>query len=178
MEKQRKQKQKKKIHHFAECLSQNTRQRGLPRSAAQQVCRVPALGKIATWPHPDAGTLPSAISQHSAKRPHGGPPRRADFAECRTRTLGKTSNFAECLTADTRQSAGPGVAPRGLFTECQGTRQILCRVPVIRHSAKSALPWDSLPSVVCRVLHSTNTLPSVTCPLPSVTDTRQSLEIR
>jgi len=138
-----------------------------------KVCRVPALGKIATWPHmaaPRLGDFAECRTRTLGKT--------SNFAECRTRTLGKTSNFAECLTLDTRQSAGPGVAPRGLFTECQGTRQIVCRVPVIRHSAKSALPWDYLPSVVCRVLHSANTLPSVTFPLPSVTDTRQSLEIR
>ena len=65
IEKQRKKKQKK-IGHFAECLSQNTRQSGLHRLAAPPVWRVlkywhsakiwkfaecqdPALGKVATW---------------------------------------------------------------------------------------------------------------------------------
>ena len=55
---------------------------------------------------------------------------RGDFAECRTRTLGKNSNYAECLPLDTRQSAGPGwrhvaalPSVRALgkaFAECQG----------------------------------------------------------
>ena len=93
---------KRKIDHFADCLSQYTRQSGLPQNSTWPLCRVlkpwhsakfqtfaecqdPALGKAATWRHPPpwAGTLPSARRRHSA-------------------------NFAECTPLGTRQSAGPG----------------------------------------------------------------------
>ena len=75
---------KRKIDHFAECLSQYTRQSGLPQDSTTVLCRVlkpwhsakfqtfaecqdPALGKAATWRHPgpalcrvpDADTLQS-----------------------------------------------------------------------------------------------------------------------
>jgi len=89
MEKQRKQKQKKKNSplcrvfkpkHLAKEPVQVSSEATLPSakvlalSKDLKVCRVPALGKKATWPHLDAGTLPSARIQHSAKRPHGGTP--------------------------------------------------------------------------------------------------------
>ena len=41
------------------------------------------------------------------------------------------------------------------------TRQSLCRVSEKKHSAKNPLPMKSLPSVLCRVLHSAKPLPSV-----------------
>ena len=60
---------KRKIDHFAECLSQYTRQSGLPQDNTTVLCRVlkpwhsakfqtfaewqdPALGKAVTWCHP------------------------------------------------------------------------------------------------------------------------------
>ena len=68
----------------------------------------------------------------------------------------------------------PRVAPHGRYAECQGSRQSLCRVPEIRHSAKPTLPSEALPSALCRVLHSAKPLPSANRPLLSVTGTRQS----
>jgi hypothetical protein len=41
------------------------------------------------------------------------------------------------------------------------TRQILCRVPDKKYSAKKPLPMYSSPCVLCRVLHSAKPLPSV-----------------
>ena len=99
---------KRKIGHFAECLSQYTRQSGLPQDSTTVLCRVlkpwhsakfqtfaecqdPALGKAATWRHPgpalcrvprlSAKSLPSARNPTLGKDPFavGG------FAECNTR---------------------------------------------------------------------------------------------
>ena len=123
MEKQRKQKQKKKNSplcrvfkpkHSAKGLAQVSSAATLPSAKVLalgkdlKVCRVPALGKIATWPHPDAGTLPSAIIQDTRH------------------------NFKLCRVSAVRHSANRGtrVEPRGFFAEYQGTRQNLCRVPV------------------------------------------------
>jgi hypothetical protein len=50
------------------------------------------------------------------------------------------------------------------FVECSflpnvfSTRQKLCRVPEIKHSAKPSLPTKILPGEVCRVWHSANAL--------------------
>ena len=114
--KQRKRNKKEKIGHFAECLSQYTRQSGLPQDSTTVLCRVlkpwhsakfqtfaecqdPALGKAATWRHPgpvlcrvpDTDTrqaLPSVGVWHSAKcRPRVAP--RGRFAECLILALGK-----------------------------------------------------------------------------------------
>ena len=159
MEKQRKQKQKKKNSplcrvfkpkHSAKELAQVSSAVTLPSA------KVLALGK-------DLNVCRVPLPWHSANQTRGG-------------TLAR----GLCRVSAVRHSANRGtrVAPRGFFAEYQGTRQNLCRVPVFRHSAKSTLPWEPLPSVVCRVLHSAKTLPSGTCPLPSVTDTRQSLEVR
>ena len=54
----------------------------------------------------------------------------------------------------------------------------VCRVPEKRHSAKPASPVEERPCALRRVLHSTNNLPSVFRPLPSVCDTRQSTRVR
>jgi hypothetical protein len=42
-----------------------------------------------------------------------------------------------------------------------------------KYSAKNTLPIKCLPSIICRVLHLTKVLPSVTWPLPIVWYTRQ-----
>ena len=106
-----------------------------------------ALGKIDTWPHPVAGTLPSAKVQHSAKWTRGG---NLSRGLCRVSDADPRQKFKLCRVPAVRHSAKrrTRVAPRSCFAECQGTRQkSVCRVPVIRHSAKSTLPWDPLPSV-------------------------------
>ena len=136
---------KRKIGHFAECLSQYTRQSGLPQDSTTVLCQVLklwhsakfqtfaecqdlALGKAATWRHP-------------------GP------ALCRVPDADTRQSLKLCRVSAVRHSAKcrPRVAPRGCFAECQGSRQSLCRVPEIRHSAKIPLPWEALPSGVCRV---------------------------
>ena len=117
------------------------------------ICRVPGPSTrqsdhvVGPW----AAALPSARRRHSAK-------------------------LVLCRVPAVRHSAKspPRVAPRGSYAEGQGSRQSLCRVPEIRHSAKTTVPWEALPSGVCRVLHSVKNLPSANCPLPSVTGTRQS----
>ena len=142
----------KKFDNFAECLCKNTRQSGLHMSAEHPLCRV-----LKSW--------------HSAKI--------WKFAECQDPTLGKATTWRD-PGRPFRHSAKmpPRVTPRGSYAECQGTRQRLCRVLEIRHSAKTTVPWEALPSGVCRVLHSAKSLPSANWPLPSVTGTRQSGWIR
>ena len=165
-------KKKKKCVNFAECLCKNTRQSGLHMSAEHPLCRVlkswhsskiwkfaecqdPALGKATTWRDPGRPFCRVPAIRHSSKI--------WKFAECHTQHSAKMP---------------PRVAPRGSYAECQGTRQRLCRVLEIRHSAKTIVPWEALPSGVCRVLHSAKILSSANCPLPSVTGTRQSGWIR
>ena len=97
IEKQRKKSKKRKIDHFAECLSQYTRQSGLPQDSTTVLCRVLkpwhsakfqtfaecqdlALGKAATWRHPGPALCRVPNSGHSA-----------NFAECRRLALGKVS---------------------------------------------------------------------------------------
>ena len=68
------------------------------------------------------------------------------FAECQKKTLGKdvfcrVFLFAECIFL--------ALGKHGL-----------CRVPDKIHSAKSALPINFLPCVLCRVPHSAKALPS------------------
>ena len=53
----------------------------------------------------------------------------------------------------------------------RGSRQSLCRVPDKKHSAKTALPINFLPCVLCRVPHSAKALPSTIWPLPSASGT-------
>ena len=92
---------KRKIDHFVECLSQYTRQSGLPQDSTTVLCRVlkpwhsakfqtfaecqdPALGKAATWRHPG--------------------PAFCRVPDADTRQI----YFAESPPLGTRQSAGPG----------------------------------------------------------------------
>jgi len=121
----------KKCVNFAECLCKNTRQSGLHMSAEHPLCRV-----LKSW--------------HSAKI--------WTFAECQDPALGKATTWRDpgrpfCWVPTVRHSAKmpSRVAPRCSYAECQGSRQSLCRVPEIRHSAKTPLPWEALPSGVCRV---------------------------
>ena len=132
---------KRKIHHFAECLSQNTRQRSLHRSAAQSLCRV-----LKYWHSAKIRTFAECHCLDTRQTRHVEVPWRGDFAEClpldtqqtagpgwshvaslpSIRALGKT--FAECPYSDTRQSKlCRGNFCRVSFAECY-TRQRLCRV--------------------------------------------------
>ena len=111
--------------HFAECISQNTRQSGLhsaSRTAALPSAKLLALGKAATWGHRG---------------------RRL----CRVPDADTRQKFELCRVSAVRHSTKPKatVAPRGGFAECQGSRQTLCRVPEFRHSAKPPLPPGALP---------------------------------
>jgi len=127
--KNREKSKNRKIDHFAECLSQYTRQSGLPQHSTTVLCRVlkpwhsakfqtfaecqdPALGKAATWRHPGPALcrVPDANTRRSLK-------------------LCRVSAYA------TRQSARARVPPRGCFAECWtlalGKLSNLCRVPVL-----------------------------------------------
>ena len=113
---------KRKIGHFAECLSQYTRQSGLPQDRTTVLCRVLkpwhsakfqtfaecrrlALGKVpaqggATWllcrvPRLSAKSLPSARNPTLGKDPFavGG------FAEWRLPSVTLGKEFAECKLA-------------------------------------------------------------------------------
>ena len=116
IEKQRKKKKKRKIDHFAECLSQYTRQSGLPQDSMTVLCRVlkpwhsakfqtfakcqdPALGKAATWRHPWPALcqVPDSDTRQSAS-----PGWRHMAGLPSVKALGKV--FAECPKSDTRQS--------------------------------------------------------------------------
>ena len=128
IEKQRKKKQKKKNRplcrvlkpiHSAKWPSTGQHDSTLPSAKTlalgkvSNVCRVPGSStrQSSHVAPPWAGTLPSARRRHSAKS--------------------TVRHSAKCQ---------PRVAPRGCFAECQGSRQSLCRVPEIRHSAKPPLP--------------------------------------
>ena len=131
---------KRKIGHFAECLSQYTRQSGLPQDSTTVLCQVlkpwhsakfqtfaecqdPALGKAATWRHsgPALCRVPDADTRQSA-----GPEWRHVAALLSAKALGKV--FAECPKSDTRQrSLCRGRLCRVAFAECN-TRQRVCRV--------------------------------------------------
>ena len=106
---------KRKIDHFAECLSQYTRQSGLPQHSTTVLCRVlkpwhsakfqtfaecqdPALGKTATRRHPGPALcrVPDADTRQSA-----GPGWHHVAALPSAKALGKV--FAECPKSDTRQ---------------------------------------------------------------------------
>ena len=85
-------------------------------------CQRPALGKIDTWPHPVAGTLPSAKVQHSAKWTRGG---NLSRGLCRVSDADPRQKFKLCRVPAIRHSAKrlTRVAPHSCFAECQGTRQ-------------------------------------------------------
>ena len=137
MEKQRKQKQKKKNSPL--CRVFNPKHSAKGPAQVSILCRVlkqrhsakiwkfaecprPALGKIDTWPHPVAGTLPSAKVQHSAKWTRGG-----NLARwlCRVSDANTRQKFKLCRVPAVRHSAKrrTRVAPHSCFAECQGTRQ-------------------------------------------------------
>ena len=109
--------------------------------------------------------VPGSSTRQSS---HVAGPWRGHFAECQTWTLGKVSNFAECLPLGTRQRCRPGsrhVAPMPsakalgkVFAECpkSDTRQSqLCRENLCRVSFAECYTRQRLcrvRSVLCRVL--------------------------
>jgi len=122
----------------------------MPHYRKPHICRVPrvlpsarirALGKESVCRVPNLRR--SANSRHTA---------HIFFTECRLSANVRHSTyiiFAEGHWARTRQRLHmcPARATNVRWPLGRLTAVILCRVPVIRHSAKSALPWDSLPSV-------------------------------
>ena len=159
---------KRKIHHFAECLSQNTRQRSLHMSASQPLCRV-----LKYWHSAKIWTFTECHCLDTRQTRHVEVPWRGDFAECPSRTLGKVRNFAECLPLDTRQTAGPGWSHVASLPSIRALGKTFAECPYY-DTRQSKLCRGNL----CRVLHSAKTLPSVIYPLPSVSDTRQTLVFR
>ena len=133
---------KRKIGHFAECLSQYTWQSGLPQDSTTVLCRVlkpwhsakfqtfaecqdPALGKAATWRHPGPALcrVPDADTRQSLKLCRVSAVRHS--AKCRPRVAPRGC-FAECPKSDTRQrSLCHGRLCRVAFAECN-TRQRVC----------------------------------------------------
>ena len=105
-------------------------------------------------------------------------------AECLTRqhsakNFSKKNSFAECLTRRHSAKGAVKLTAPVTFAECWcGTRQILCRVPATWHSAKIPLPTTSLPSGLCRELHSAKPLPTAKVPLSSAAGTRQRRRIQ
>ena len=119
-----------------------------------------------------------AECQHSAKN------FSKKNAECLTRqhsakNFSKKNSFAECLTRRHSAKGAVKLTAPVTFAECWcGTRQILCRVPATWHSAKIPLPTTSLPSGLCRELHSAKPLPTAKVPLLSAAGTRQRRRIQ
>ena len=119
-------KTKKKIeffHFFAECHDHDTRQ-----SWESRTLSFPALL--------------SAYLQHSAKKIQKK--KKKNFAECQMQALGKAflkknKKHISLPSADAWHSA-KGSSRRLFYAEChRGTREILCRVPDMWHSAKKPL---------------------------------------
>jgi hypothetical protein len=87
------------------------------------------------------------------------------------KTLGKIGLFVECRGRHSAKDLSPSLGTVTTTFLCRvpnGTRQILCRVPDKKYSAKRPLLMYSSPSVLYRVLHSAKPLPSVFRALPSV----------
>jgi hypothetical protein len=144
------------------------------------LCRVPGSYHSAEKQHLGTGkaSLPSAVAltlgkeasfveclqEHSTKKLTKGPAGRP-FAEYRlvdTRQRGYL--FAECIRWHSAKAPSPlpGVVTVAFLCRVPSdTRQSLCRVPDKKYSAKKSLPMYCSPSSLCRMSHSTNTLPSV-----------------
>jgi hypothetical protein len=121
-----------------------------------------ALGK-----EPDMGTLSGGffaecLRWHSAKMD--------SLPSVVGQTLGKGNSFAECHPGHSAKTPSP--SPGAV------TAAFLCRVPEKKYSAKKALPMHCVPSLLCRVRHSTKPLPSVFKALPSASGTRQRRRFR
>ena len=146
---------KRKIDHFAECLSQYTRQSGLPQDSTTVLCRVlklwhsakfqtfaecqdPALGKAATWRHlgPALCRVPDADTRQSLKLCRLSAVKHS--AKCRPRVVPRGC-FAECPKSDTRQrSLCRGRLCRVAFKEFAECK--LAFAECNRHSAKPVNP--------------------------------------
>ena len=111
------------------------------------------------------------------------------FTESSTRRQGilKTKNIEKEISCrvpcrltlgEVAVNGGSGVMTVSFRREPNSTRQKLYRVPDKWHSTKLALPELFMASVIRRVLHSANNLPSVFCLLPSVSGTRQTQGVR
>ena len=103
MEKQRKQKQKKKNSPLYRVFKPKHSAKGpaqVSSAATLPSAKVLALGK-------DSNVCRVPLPWHSANQTRGGTLARG-LCRVSESDLGKVSNFAECLPLDTRQTAGPG----------------------------------------------------------------------
>jgi hypothetical protein len=98
-------------------------------------------------------TLPNAYESSRHRDWRWGPLEpslpRAVIAD--TRQIGL---FAECQRRHSAKDLSPSLGAVTVTFLCRvsnSTRQILCRVPDKKYSAKRPLPMYSLPSVLCRV---------------------------
>jgi hypothetical protein len=152
----------------------------LPRHSAKRLAKGPTGGLFAecrsTRHSAKSPPLPSAYESSRHRDWRWGPP---DPSLPRAVVAGTRQNFlfAECQGRHSAKDPSPSLGAVTVTFLCRvsnSTRQILYRVPDKKYSAKRPLPMYSSPSVLCRVLHSAKTLPSVKEPLPCVGDTRQS----
>ena len=116
---------KRKIGHFAECLSQYTRQSGLPQDSTIVLCRV-----LKPWHSAKFQTFAEcqdpALGKASGTRQSAGPGLRHVAALPSAKALGEV--FAECPKSDTWQrSLCRGRLCRVAFAEWN-TWQRVCRV--------------------------------------------------
>jgi hypothetical protein len=156
------QKQIKKGHpgHFAEC---NTRQRVALPSAMTL-----ALGKEGNLGTGKA-IFAECCCQGTRQRDWQRGPLEDSLPSASPPDTRQRSLFAECQRRHSAKDPSPSLGAVTVTFLCRvsnGTRQNLCRVPDKKYSAKRLLPMYSSPSVLCRVLHSAKSL-------PSVCDTRQ-----
>ena len=158
---------KRKIDHFAECLSQYTRQSGLPQDSTTVLCRVlkpwhsakfqtfaecqdPALGKAATWRHPGPALcrVPDADTRQSLKLCRVSAVRHS--AKCRPRVLCRVPRLsAKSLPSARNPTLGKDPFAVGGFAEWRLPSVTLaeCKLAFVecnRHSAKPVNPVVSL----------------------------------
>jgi hypothetical protein len=158
--------------HFAECY---TRQRGA----------LPSVRTIALGKEPRPGHRYRFFAECSGS----GTRQRSSLCRVSYKALGKEPDMGipltDSLPSAGRQTLGKDVVSvtrrrGGCFslpsTSWHSTKSLSSARK--KYSAKKALPMHCVPSSVCRVRHSSKTLPSVFKALPSASGTRQSRRFR
>jgi hypothetical protein len=144
---------------FAECCCQGTRQSDWQRGPLED--SLPSASPLDTRQRSLLCRVPTrALGTGTGGGAHWTRLCRGPLEQ----TLGKISLFAECQRRHLAKDLSPSLDAVTVTFLCRvsnGTRQILCRVPDKKYSAKRLLPMYSSPSVLCRVLHSAKPLPSV-----------------
>jgi hypothetical protein len=129
-----------------------------------------ALGK-----EPDMGTLSGGLF---AECPNWHSAKKAALPSAARKTLGKDIFVAECHRGHSAKppSPSPGAVTAAFLCRVRflALGKHLCRVPEKKYSAKKSLPMHCLPSLLCRVLHSTKPLLSVFKASPSASGTWRS----